>query len=108
MKTLAWFLAGIASAAALAQFASWRRMRPATQAKTGLDLNNCSREELLQVPGIGDDLAERILENRPYRSKFDLLSRLIVSETVFIRLRSEVYVEPAAARQPVQIALAEA
>ncbi len=106
MKTLAWFLAGIASAAALAQFASWRRSRPTAQSQTGLDLNACSREELLQVPGIDDDLAERILDNRPYRSKFDLLNRLIVPETVYVQLRSEVYVTPAAARQSVQIALA--
>ena len=36
------------------------------------------REELLQLPGSNDDMAERILDNRPYRSKFDLLNRLIV------------------------------
>jgi hypothetical protein len=108
MKTLAWFLAGIASAAALAQFASWRRRRPATQAQTGLDLNACTRQDLLQVPGIDGDMAERILDNRPYRSKFDLLNRLIVSEAVFIRLRSRMYVDSGAARQSVQIALVEA
>ena len=106
MKTLVWFLAGIGSAAALAQLASWRRARPAVQIEAGLDLNNCSREQLLQVQGIDEDMAERILENRPYRSKYDLLNRLIVPETVFSRLRSRIYVEPAAARQAVQIALA--
>jgi len=105
MKTLVWFLAGIGSAAALAQFASWRRRRPAERL-SGLDLNKCTREELLQLPGISDETAERILDNRPYRSKFDLLNRLIVSEALYSRLRSQVYVEPAAARQSVQIALA--
>jgi hypothetical protein len=106
MKTLVWFLAGIGAAGALAQFASWRRTRSAVQRQTGLDLNTCGRQDLLQVPGIDGDLAERILDNRPYRSKFDLLSRLIVSEALFIRLRSRVYVDPQAARQSVQIALA--
>lgn len=108
MKSLVWFLAGIGAAAALAQFASWRRTLSTTQAQDGLDLNNCRREELLQLPGMNDDQAERILDNRPYRSKFDLLNRLIVSEAAFIRLRSRVYVDPDAARQSVQIALAEA
>jgi DNA uptake protein ComE-like DNA-binding protein len=107
MKNLVWFLAGIGSAAALAQLASWRR-RPTQAAATGLDLNNCSREELLRLPGVRDDVAERILDNRPYRSKFDLLNRLIVTESVYSQLRSRVYVDPAAARQSVQIALAEA
>ena len=106
MKNLVWFLAGIGAAAALAQFASWRRTRQAAQAQTGLDLNSCSREELLQVPGIDDDMAERILDNRPYRSKFDLLNRLVVPESLYSELRSKVYVDPGAARQSVQIALA--
>ncbi len=106
MKTLVWFMAGIGAAAALAQFASWRRAGPATQVQTGLDLNRCSREDLLQMPGIDGDLAERILDNRPYRSKFDLLNRLIVPESVYNELRSRVSVDPEAARRSVQIALA--
>ena len=106
MNKLVWFLGGIASAAALGQFATWRRARPVTQAQTGLNLNRCSREELLQVPGMNSDLADRVLDNRPYRSKFDLLNRLIVPESVFTQLRSQVYVEPAAARKSVQIGLA--
>jgi DNA uptake protein ComE-like DNA-binding protein len=103
MKSLVWFLAGIGSAAALAQFASWRRKSP-RQSVAGLDLNHCSREELLRLPGLSEDSADRILENRPYRSKFDLLNRLIIPDSVYIRLRSQVYVEPAAASQAVQIA----
>ena|ERR1700758_3327225 len=108
MKTLVWFLAGIGAAAALAQFATWRRARPATQAQTGLDLNGCSRDELLRVPGINEDLAERILDNRPYRSKFDLLTRMIVPESVYAELRSRVYVDSTTAHRAVDIALAEA
>lgn len=106
MKTFVWFLAGVGAAAALAQFASWRRANAPRQAQIGLDLNNCSREELLTVRGIDDDMAERILDNRPYRSKFDLLNRLVVPESVYNELRSKVYVDPNAARQAVQIALA--
>lgn len=105
MKTLVWFLAGIGAAAALAQFASWRRQRPATQEQTGLDLNSCSREALLQVPGMDGDMAERILDNRPYRSKFDLLNRLVVPERVYSELRSRVYVDSAAAHRAIQVAM---
>jgi hypothetical protein len=106
MKNIVWFLAGIGAAAGLAQFAGWRNARPARQAQAGLDLNSCSREELLQVRGIDDDMAERILDNRPYRSKFDLLNRLIVPESVYTELRSRVFVDPGEARKAVQIALA--
>ncbi len=107
MKSVVWFLAGIGAAAALAQFASWRRNRPsAVRSQTGLDLNSCSREELLRLPGMNDDFADRILDSRPYRSKFDLLNQMIIPELAYTRIRSQIYVEPAAARSSVQIALA--
>ena len=106
MRSAWWFLAGIGSAAVLAQLANWRRRGRTMQFETGLDLNACSREDLLRVPGIDGDMAERILDNRPYRSKFDLLNRLIVPESVYSELRSRVYVEPAAAHSAVQIAQA--
>jgi len=107
MKSVVWFLAGIGSAAALAQFASWRRGRPAAaRGESGLNLNDCSREELRRLPGINDDFAERIINGRPYRSKFDLLNQMIIPESAYSLIRSQVYVEPAAARKSVQIALA--
>jgi hypothetical protein len=101
MKILWWFAAGLGAAAGLAQVATWRRARAAA---TGLDLNACSREELLGLPGMNNDFADRVLENRPYRSKFDLLNRLIIPDSVYSRLRSQVRVDEAASHKTVQIA----
>lgn len=105
MKSVLWFFAGLGAAAALAQLAAWRKRQPARPAAV-LDLNSCSREQLVAIPGMDDDLAERILDNRPYRSKFDLLNRLVVPEDVYVQLRGRVWVDPEAAHKSIQIAQA--
>lgn len=101
MKSLWWFVAGLGAAAALAQFATWRRVQGAG---SGIDLNACSPDELRRLPGMDDDLVERVLENRPYRSKFDLLNRLIIPDAVYRQIRSQVRVDEAASHQTVQVA----
>jgi DNA uptake protein ComE-like DNA-binding protein len=102
-ENVLWFLAGVGSAATLTQFAAWRRKQPA-QLGTA-DLNCYSRAQLVALPGLDDDLAERILDNRPYRSNFDLLNRLIIPESVHSQARSQVFVEPAVAHRAIQIAM---
>lgn len=99
MKSIWAFVAGIAAAAAVAQLASWRR-----RVAPMVDLNTCSREDLLRLAGVDEDLAERIFENRPYRSKFDLINRLVIPDTVYRQVHSRLSVDEKAAHQSVQVA----
>lgn len=101
MKSVWWFVAGLGAAAALAQFATWRGVQ---KSRVGIDLNACSREDLLELPGVDDDLVERILEHRPYRSKFDLLNRLVIPDSVYRQVRSLVRVDETASHRTVQVA----
>lgn len=98
MKQVLWFVSGVAAAVGLAQFASWRRR---AQFAPALDLNQASREDLLRLPGLNEDLADRILENRPYRSKFDLLNRLVVPDTAYRQISHRVSVSERAAHEAV-------
>lgn len=104
MKSLVWFVAGLGAAAAVGQVARWRRERP-WSANAQIDLNGCHREDLLRVAGLDEELADKIIDNRPYRSKFDLLNRLIIPENIYSLVRSRVSVKPEAAHKSVQIAL---
>ncbi len=54
-----------------------------------LDLNHCSAEELIAL-GLLPESAARVLENRPYRNKFELLERMIVSSHEFELVRGRV------------------
>jgi DNA uptake protein ComE-like DNA-binding protein len=56
---------------------------------------------LLRLPDIDDDLAERILENRPYRSKYDLLNRLVVPGAVYRGISHRISVSDHAAHDAI-------
>ena len=62
-----------------------------------LDLNSASQQELAALKGIGAALAERIVENRPYLSKIDLVSRMIVPDSAYEIIKHEITVWPHAA-----------
>jgi hypothetical protein len=52
-----------------------------------LDLNDASEAELIALSGIGPVLAVRILENRPYATKIDLISRRIIPDANYEQIK---------------------
>ena len=57
-----------------------------------LDLNTASEQELQSLSGIGPALAERIIENRPYVTKIDLVGRMIIPEASYEVIKHEITV----------------
>ena len=68
------------------------RPRPVVERRGLLDLNTADRNELLQLAGLGPFLADRIIENRPYRSKLDLISRRVIPDASYRRISHQIEV----------------
>jgi len=66
-----------------------------------IDLNLAKPTELLTL-GLDPESLDRLVENRPYRTKLDLVSRMILPESVYAGIRDRVAVSQG--RDPIKVA----
>jgi DNA uptake protein ComE-like DNA-binding protein len=59
-----------------------------------VNINKASREDLLNLPGITQREADRIVAERPFDSTHDLVGRKIVSEAEFDKIRQQITATP--------------
>ena len=55
-----------------------------------IDINSASTAQLETLPGISTARAQRIIDNRPYSSPHDLVSKGVVSEAEYARVSGKV------------------
>lgn len=60
------------------------------------DINRASREELLKLPGMTPAYADAVIAKRPYKVKADLVVKGAIPEALYLALRKQVAVKPAA------------
>ena len=68
-----------------------------TVAENPVDINSASRKELMKLPGIGTAEADRIIANRPYLVKTDLVSKNVLLVGPFLSIKHHVIAMPTAA-----------
>ena len=64
-----------------------------TKDKTKVDINNAYKEELMSIKGVGEKKADLIINNRPYKSIWDLSKIDGISENFVEDIREEVWVD---------------
>jgi DNA uptake protein ComE-like DNA-binding protein len=61
----------------------WSRDQP-------LDLNQATKDQLQSLPGMSTEGAERIIEGRPYHSASELVSRRVISQQEYDKIKDQV------------------
>jgi DNA uptake protein ComE-like DNA-binding protein len=94
MKLLRLFLlASMAIGLAMAQAPSKAAAKPAPPAAKAaelIDLNSAPADKLKSLPGIGEAYAEKIVKGRPYKGKNELVSKKVIPEATYEKIKDLV------------------
>ncbi len=94
--------AGFAAAFTIAAFSSGKAQRAARLLST-IDLNKASAEDFVAL-GLSQEMADRIIDNRPYRSRIELLERFVIGNADYESIKRRIGIDVAHAHDAVQVA----
>jgi competence protein ComEA len=55
-----------------------------------IDINSASKQELMTLSGIGDAYSQKIIDNRPYRGKNDLVRKNIIPQATYDKISDQI------------------
>ena len=110
MKRRAWSLlvcallvlayAGSAGAQAKKEAPAQKSTQKSAEKTQLIDINSASKDELKALQGVGDVTAQKIIDNRPYKNKTQLVSKKIVSQSVYDKISGQIIAKQAPAAAP--------
>ena len=65
-----------------------------------IDINSATVDQLKTLPGIGDVLAQKIVDGRPYRAKTDLVRKKIIPQSTYDNISNTIIAKQSTAPKP--------
>ena len=66
------------------------KAKSSTPASEKLDINSASKDQLQALPGIGDAYSQKIIDNRPYRTKRDLVTKKVIPQATYEKVKDQI------------------
>ena len=87
----------------LAQTAKSQPARAAAKAQTPapalMDINSATKQQLTTLAGIGDAYSDKIIAGRPYKGKDELVSKNIVPQATYDKIKDQIVAKQPAAKK---------
>jgi DNA uptake protein ComE-like DNA-binding protein len=97
MKRLA-LLIGLAFALGATDVVAQSRAAP--PAANLIDINSASRDDLMNLEGIGEVRADAIIRARPFKAKTELVERRLIPEALYDKIADKVMARPVPGTTP--------